>query len=97
MTPKENQEFIANIHDWVMIHPPKDFMGTHVGQCLKGFNNKMKTFKLEHGHMSRADIEADHTLDMDCHESTDTVKMLDSMIKGVDKLSKLLNKSNGER
>lgn len=90
MSSPENKIFIQSIHEYVLLKEPKDFTGTHVGRCMKGHNNKMKTFILEHGKSSRDEIEADHTLEMDCFTSHESTTALDAIISKTDEMLKMI-------
>jgi hypothetical protein len=75
---------------YVMIEENRHHMGDYMGRCKKGFNDKLLAFHKEHGHSYRKDLEARTDLDMDCHDYSEGVKKLDSMLDSTNKLLEML-------
>ena len=85
---KELNEYQPNEH--ILLEENNNLSGDLVGKCLQGHNERMRDFRKEHGSKTRTEIEADRSLDMECHDYNDGVKMLDSMIQTPDKLIELI-------
>lgn len=88
------KEYKETPETFVILTSNNPLVSEKVGKCLIGHNERMKTFREVHGNNTREAIEADRTLDMDCHDYNDGTKMLISLTEKTEELIKLLEKEN---
>lgn len=94
LTFKELKEYQPSEH--ILLEQSDNLAGDLVGKCGLGFNERMRDFRKEHGSKTREQIEGDRSLDMECHDYSDGVKILDSMLESTKKLLEHLNNHNLE-
>jgi hypothetical protein len=94
---KELMEYNANPQEYIQLKTDSPLVKMRVGKCLLGYNEKMKSFRDEHGNKTRTTIEEDRSLDMDCHDYHKSTKMLISISDKADEFLKLLQTENEKK
>lgn len=87
---KEKSEYKPEEH--ILLKENTGLSGNLMGKCALGHNERMKQFRDEHGNKTTEAIDADRSLDMECHDYHDSTKALIAMCETTDKLIELLNK-----
>jgi hypothetical protein len=88
MTPQEKKDYEAGLYAVI----EQRERGNYVGQCTKGFTDKMVAFKREHGNSSWDELKKRTDLDLDCHDYHESTKKLIGMSESVQKMIDFLDK-----